>query len=265
MREVYGLMGLTFKLRLSTRPEKFMGQIETWDRAEAKLREALDDFAKSEGGVPWELNPGDGAFYGPKIDIAICDCLNREWQCATIQLDFMQPQNFNLEYMTAEGAHQEEKEEKAAAPATAKVKAKAPQAVADSAQAGQASATGGDRESRKEKAKALTPGCARPVMIHRAMAGSIERFTAILTEHFAGKWPFWLSPRQILVIPVGKGFLRYAEEVQSIFKKQKMYVDVDSSANTLQKKIRTGQLSQYNFIFGQLPALHSMPWPANLL
>lgn len=83
LREMYGMLGLTFKLRLSTRPENFMGHIETWDKAEDNLREALDEFAKSEGGVPWELNPGDGAFYGPKIDIAIMDCLNREWQCAT--------------------------------------------------------------------------------------------------------------------------------------------------------------------------------------
>jgi threonyl-tRNA synthetase len=109
-----------------------------------------------------------------------------------------------------------------------------------------------DPNAKKERViKPLTPGCARPVMIHRAIAGSIERFTGILTEHFAGKWPFWLSPRQILVIPVGVGFYEYAKEVQSIFKDQRMYVDVDLSGNTLQKKIRTGQLAQYNFIFGE--------------
>ncbi|KIN00956.1 hypothetical protein OIDMADRAFT_103659 [Oidiodendron maius Zn] len=198
LRAVYGLFGFTFKLNLSTRPEKYMGKREIWDMAEAKLRDALDDFAKTPEGTPWELNEGDGAFYGPKIDITIRDCLNREWQCATIQLDFQLPQNFGLEYMTSEP---------------------------------------------------LTPGCARPVMIHRAIAGSFERFTGILMEHFAGKWPFWLSPRQILVIPVGVGYFKYAEEVQKIFKAQQMYVDVDLSGNTLQKKIRTGQLAQYNFIF----------------
>jgi threonyl-tRNA synthetase len=89
-------------------------------------------------------------------------------------------------------------------------------------------------------------------MIHRAIAGSVERFTGILIEHFAGKWPFWLSPRLILVIPVGVGYYKYAEEVQQIFRAQQMYVDVDLSGNTLQKKIRTGQLAQYNFIFGKL-------------
>jgi threonyl-tRNA synthetase len=109
------------------------------------------------------------------------------------------------------------------------------------------------KESKKAKSKALTPGCARPVMIHRAMAGSIERFVAVLIEHFGGKWPFWLSPRQILVVPVGVGFYDYARKVQSIFHEQHMFVDVDLSGNTLQKKIRTGQLAQYNFIFGNIP------------
>ena len=88
-------------------------------------------------------------------------------------------------------------------------------------------------------------------MIHRAMAGSIERFTAILCEHYAGKWPFWLSPRQILIVPVGVGFYDYAQEVQKIFHAAGIFIDVDLSGNTLQKKIRTGQLSQYNFIFGE--------------
>ncbi|KAI1338090.1 threonyl-tRNA synthetase [Xylariaceae sp. FL0016] len=255
LHEMYGLLGMTFKLKLSTRPEKFMGKIETWDRAEAMLRESLDEFAATEGGVPWTLNEGDGAFYGPKIDITIVDCLNRDWQCATIQLDFMQPENFGLEYMT--GA--EAKESEAAEPAGPKVKVKNPQAVIDSANAakekakvastGSESKDGAEGAKKERVIKPLAAGCARPVMIHRAMAGSIERFTAILVEHFAGKWPFWLSPRQILVIPVGVGFMPYAEEVAAIFKKEKMYVDVDLSGNTLQKKIRTGQLAQYNFIF----------------
>lgn len=113
------------------------------------------------------------------------------------------------------------------------------------------------------KIKPLTAGCARPVMIHRAMAGSIERFTGILTEHFAGRWPFWLSPRQIMIVPVGVGFYPYAEEVQAIFKKEKMYVDIDLSGNTLQKKIRNAQLAQYNFIFGQFSKFEF--WYAHLL
>ncbi|KAJ1325573.1 threonyl-tRNA synthetase [Microdochium nivale] len=228
LREVYGLLGLTFKLKLSTRPEKYMGEIATWDRAEDMLRQSLDEFASSQGGVPWTLNPGDGAFYGPKIDITLVDCLGRDFQCATIQLDFMQPQNFGLEYMTSEGTTKPREE------------APAPQETSAAAKDGKVAAP---------KIKPLTPGCARPVMIHRAMAGSIERFTGILTEHFAGRWPFWLSPRQIMIVPVGVGFYPYAEEVQAIFKKEKMYVDLDVSGNTLQKKIRNAQLAQYNFIF----------------
>lgn len=238
---VYGLLGFTFKMNLSTRPEKYMGKREIWDMAEAKLRDALDDFAKTPEGTPWVLNEGDGAFYGPKIDISIRDCLNREWQCATIQLDFQLPQNFGLEYMTSEVAVKpKEAIEESAKPH--------PEEVPKITEATDAAGA----EGKKERViKPLTPGCARPVMIHRAIAGSFERFTGILIEHFAGKWPFWLSPRQILVIPVGVGYFKYAEEVQKIFKAQQMYVDVDLSGNTLQKKIRTGQLAQYNFIFGK--------------
>lgn len=239
MKSFYGMLGLTFKLKLSTRPEKYMGEIETWDRAEARLKEALDEFVTATGGT-WELNEGDGAFYGPKIDIAVLDCLNRPWQCATIQLDFQQPINFSLEYMTADA--QVKQDEDKAAPKAAK-----PEAPKEEEEAPK------EGEEKKKKAllvkKPLTAGCARPVMIHRAMAGSIERFTAILAEHFAGKWPFWMSPRQVMVIPVGMGFLDYAKEVASTLKKEKIHVDVDSSGNTLQKKIRSAQLAQYNFIF----------------
>jgi threonyl-tRNA synthetase len=212
MRKFYGILGLTFKLKLSTRPDKYMGEISTWDSAEARLKEALDEFASS-GGVSWELNAGDGAFYGPKIDIAVLDCLNRPWQCATIQLDFQQPINFSLEYQTAETVQAiHEKEKAAPAPAP-----KEPAADEDK-----------DKKDGKKKPllvkKPLSQGCARPVMIHRAMAGSIERFTAILCEHFAGKWPLWLSPRQVIIIPVGMGFLDYAKEVAKLLKKEHFYV-----------------------------------------
>lgn len=200
-----------------------MGDIKTWDIAESKLKDALNSFTASGGGQ-WELNEGDGAFYGPKIDITISDALRRDWQCATIQLDFQLPQNFELEYMTAEIA--------------AKPKAAA---TNDSPTDGSAVTP-----------KVLGPGRARPVMVHRAIVGSFERFMAILTEHFAGKWPFWISPRQILVIPVMPAVNDYVEEVQRLFKAQKMHVDIDLSGNTMQKKIRTGQLQQYNFIFGKV-------------
>ncbi|KAI1263314.1 threonyl-tRNA synthetase [Xylariaceae sp. FL1019] len=243
LREMYGLLGFSFKLHLSSRPDKYMGELETWNNAERMLKEALDEFAGGPGGVPWALNEGDGAFYGPKIDIKILDCLNREWQCATIQLDFQGPENFGLEYVTAESPATKAKSAEATSkPAEAEVEAKAIESdKADIA----------DKKDTKVKRviKPLTTGCARPVIIHRAMAGSIERFMGILIEHFAGKWPFWLSPRQVMVIPVGMGFLAYAQEVKQALKKAKIFVDIDTSGNTLQKKVRTAQLAQYNFIF----------------
>ncbi|KAL1623980.1 threonyl-tRNA synthetase [Neofusicoccum ribis] len=238
LQTVYGKFGFTFKMKLSTRPEGFLGEIETWDIAEAKLKAALDKFT-AQGGEKWELNPGDGAFYGPKIDITISDALKRDHQCATIQLDFQLPQQFNLEYMSAEKAEKP----KEAAPA----KTEAPKAEAPKAE------TPAEGEAKKEVMEAarkpVTPGCARPVMIHRAIYGSFERFIAILTEHFAGKWPFWLSPRQILIVPVMPAVNDYVHELQGIFRAKGMHVDVDVSGNTMQKKIRTGQLQQYNFIF----------------
>lgn len=214
MDEVYSLFGFPFKLKLSTRPEGYMGTLAEWDAAEAQLKEALTSFR----GEDWELNEGDGAFYGPKIDITISDALKREYQCATIQLDFQGPQNFKLEYRTGENID--------------------------------AAAKDGAEQKEKDP-KALAPGMARPVMIHRAIVGSFERFIAILCEHFAGKWPFWLSPRQIMVIPVMKGVEDYVKEIQQTFHKARMYIDTDLSGNTLPKKIRSAQLAQYNFIFGK--------------
>ena len=197
--------------------------------AEAKLKDALDRFT-AVGGGQWELNEGDGAFYGPKIDITISDALKRDHQCATIQLDFQLPQNFELEYMTAETSVKS----KASEPTEPSENPKHPFAAP----------------------KMPGPGRARPVMIHRAIIGSFERFMAILTEHFAGKWPFWLSPRQILVIPVMPTVNDYVEEVQKLFRAYKMHADIDISGNTMQKKIRTGQLQQYNFIFGKSFVIH---------
>ncbi|KAL9635342.1 MAG: hypothetical protein Q9164_003523 [Protoblastenia rupestris] len=218
---VYGLFGFPFKLKLSTRPEKYLGDIETWNTAEAKLKSALDAFSAGGNGQ-WELNEGDGAFYGPKIDIEISDALKRDFQCATIQLDFQLPQNFELEYMTAEAAGKSKD-------------------IAEPASNGDATTAG--------KPKLPGSGRARPVMVHRAIIGSFERFMAILTEHFAGKWPFWLSPRQILVIPVTPAVNDYVEEVQTILRANKLLADTDISGNTMKKKILTGQLQQYNFIF----------------
>ena len=171
-----------------------MGDIETWNEAEDQLRRALTRFK----GDDWTVNPGDGAFYGPKIDITISDALKRELQCATIQLDYQAPINFNMSYSTD---------------------------------------TAG--------------GTARPVVIHRAIMGSFERFTGILTEHFGGKWPFWLSPRQILIVPVSSRQDDYADELRRMLVADKFHVDVDVRDHTLNKKIRCGQQAQYNFIFGE--------------
>ncbi|KAJ5544766.1 hypothetical protein N7535_006848 [Penicillium sp. DV-2018c] len=206
LQSIYGLFGFTFKLKLSTRPEKYMGALETWDYAEDQLKQALIKFK----GNDWTINEGDGAFYGPKIDITIADALQREFQCATIQLDYQAPINFKLEYMTNEQAQT------------------SPEAT---------------------KEGELAPGRARPVVIHRAIIGSFERFLGILTEHFGGKWPFWISPRQILIVPVMPAANDYVEELQQILRGDKLNVDIDISGNTMQKKIRTGQLAQYNFIF----------------
>ena len=251
LQAVYGLFGFTFRMKLSTMPENHLGDVATWERAEAQLTKALDDF-KEQTGTNWELNPADGAFYGPKIDITISDALKREFQCATIQLDFQLPQQFNLEYRTEEQAPavtkpevNGEKEAPKAADGDPNAEEKlairsAPPAEPDSSAAPKSSAA-----YRKE----LTPGCARPVMIHRAIAGSFERFIAILCEHFGGKWPFWLSPRQILIVPVMPAVNDYVFELQELFRSKRFHVDVDTSGNTMQKKIRTGQLAQYNFIF----------------
>ncbi|RKP06595.1 tars protein [Thamnocephalis sphaerospora] len=196
MRKVYGILGFTFRLKLSTRPDKYLGEIETWDKAEKMLANAMDTF-----GEPWSVDPGDGAFYGPKIDITIADALNRKHQCATFQLDFQLPERFNLQFRTAER-----------------------------------DADGGVAYQR-------------PVIIHRAIYGSVERTIAILTEHFAGKWPFWLSPRQIMVVPVTGTFYEYAEQVRQACHDAGFYADADLGENTMNKKIRNAEIAQYNFIF----------------
>jgi threonyl-tRNA synthetase len=262
LREMYGLLGFKYTMKLSTRPEKFMGEIETWDRAEKILKQSLDDFSTQPGGVGWSLNSGDGAFYGPKIDIKIFDSMNREWQCATVQLDFVQPVNFNLSYVTGEAPKKDDTTLEAhnsheCRPTGLKQFETSVPVTVNEDVVPTATITGTDpsHDGRVlhggKLSSAPPPGHARPVMIHRAMAGSIERFMGILCEHFAGKWPFWLSPRQIMVIPVGRGFYDYAEEVRDLFQAHQMYIDVDLSGNTLLKKIALAQAesSRYNFTF----------------
>lgn len=190
LNHVYGIFGFTFDLVLSTRPEKFLGEIEVWNEAEKALSESLNEF-----GAKWGLNPGDGAFYGPKIDITIKDALKRAHQCGTIQLDFQLPIRFNLNYI-------------------------------------------GDEGEKK-----------RPVMIHRAILGSVERMIAILTENCAGKWPFWLSPRQIMVVPVGPTLDDYSNIVRDRLHAAGFMAESDTDAgDTMNKKIRNAQLAQFNFI-----------------
>lgn len=206
MNHVYGIFGFEFHLKLSTRPENFIGDVKVWDYAEKKLEEALNAFCESKG-ISWELNPGDGAFYGPKIDIVISDALRRKHQCATIQLDFVQPERFNLQYRT-------------------------------------------ENTSAEET-------FARPVIIHRAILGSVERMMGILIEHFAGKFPFWLSPRQVSIIPVAAAFNEYAQKICRLLVENGIYADADLSDSTLNKKIRNSELAQYNFIFGKFNCIFS--------
>uniref|UniRef100_A0AAY4DBK6 threonine--tRNA ligase n=1 Tax=Denticeps clupeoides TaxID=299321 RepID=A0AAY4DBK6_9TELE len=184
LRCVYDVFGFSFQLHLSTRPEKFLGDVAVWDQAEkVQLENSLNEF-----GEPWKLNPGDGAFYGPKIDIQIKDAIGRYHQCATIQLDFQLPIRFNLTFVG-------------------------------------------------------------PVIIHRAILGSVERMIAILTENYAGKWPLWLSPRQVMLVPVNPSLEEYAKKLCKQFVEAGFMADADlDSSCLLNKKIRNAQLAQYNFI-----------------
>jgi threonyl-tRNA synthetase len=216
MDSVYQTFGLSYEANLSTRPEGFLGEIQLWDKAEAALSSALDAFGK-----PWALNPGDGAFYGPKIDITVFDALKRKFQCATVQLDFQLPIRFNLQYVT----------DKPGAGAAGTSEDPAPAAAAVQGESG---LENGSRQ--------------RPVIIHRACLGSVERMLGILTEHYAGKWPLWLSPRQVMVVPVGSAFVPFAAEVRARLRREHMHVDVDASDRKMQKKVREAQLEQYNYI-----------------
>ena len=191
LKTVYTTFGFTYSLKLSTRPEKFLGDIEVWDKAEKMMEESLN-----ESGLDWKLNPADGAFYGPKIDITLMDALRRQHQCATIQLDFQLPIRFNLNYVD-------------------------------------------DKGEKK-----------RPVIVHRAVLGSVERMFAVLLESCAGKWPFWISPRQVMIVPVAGPFNEYANKLRQDLRSCGYMCDTDvDDSNTMNKKVRNAQLAQYNFIF----------------
>jgi len=182
------------KLFLATRPKDFMGEAAAWDHAEAAIRRVLEST-----GMPFEVDEGGGAFYGPKIDLKIRDAIGREWQCTTFQLDYQMPERFEMEYVASDG-------------------------------------------SRK-----------RPVMIHRALLGSIERFIAVLIEHFAGAFPMWLSPVQARVISVSEKAEAYAREVESVLLGAGLRADADLSADKLNAKIRHAQLEKipYMLVVGE--------------
>ncbi len=177
--EYYRQFGFEYKVELSTRPDDSMGSDEDWERAEAGLREALEKM-----GADYILNEGDGAFYGPKIDFHLNDCLGRTWQCGTIQLDFQLPQNFDLEYTASDGTKQ------------------------------------------------------RPIMIHRAGFGSFERFIGMLTEQYAGKFPVWLAPCQVKVLPVSEKTRAYAQEVGAALRAAGVRAVVDMRDEKIGYKIR---------------------------
>ena len=186
---LYSTFGFKYSLELSTRPDDFMGEIKDWDFAEDQLKAALE-----ERGMKYELNPGDGAFYGPKIDFHLEDAAGRTWQCGTIQLDFQLPQNFDLTYIDENGEKQ------------------------------------------------------RPVMLHRALLGSVERFIGVLTEHFAGRFPLWLNPEQVVIIPVSDKFLDTAEDLEKQIKDAGFRVSVDKRSEGVGYKIRQAQLMRANYM-----------------
>ena len=195
-KQLYSVFGLEYKLTLSTRPEEdFMGEIETWDKAENDLRKVLDEIC-GEGN--YQVNEGDGAFYGPKIDIKMKDCLGREWQMGTVQLDFQLPQRFNLHYI--------------------------------------------DKDGNKKT----------PIMVHRALFGSFDRFIGIITEHFAGAFPTWLAPVQVRILPIADSHKEYAEKLREKLEEYDIRVELDEREEKIGYKIREAQLQKipYMLIIG---------------
>ncbi|NWO22073.1 threonine--tRNA ligase [Oribacterium sp. oral taxon 102] len=179
--EIYKTFGITYRAELSTRPDDFMGDIALWNDAEAALRRILD---KKYGEGNYEVNEGDGAFYGPKIDLQIKDALGREWQCGTVQLDFQLPRNFELKYTAQDGSEQ------------------------------------------------------TPVVIHRAIFGSLERFIGILIENFKGAFPFWLSPYQVGIVPIRPEHNDYARKVAGKLAAYRIRTEADYSDNNMKEKIK---------------------------
>lgn len=193
VRDVMGIFQFTYEMELSTRPEKSIGTDEDWERATAALRTVLD-----KNHIPYDINEGDGAFYGPKIDVKLKDCLGRSWQCATIQCDFALPDRFDLSYIGEDGAKH------------------------------------------------------RPVMLHRVILGSIERFLGVLIEHYAGAFPTWLSPVQAIVLPIADRHFPYGEEVFKQLIDNDIRAEIDLRNESLRLKIREAQLQKtpYMLVIG---------------
>jgi threonyl-tRNA synthetase len=193
----YKIFGFEYHVELSTRPENSMGSDELWEKATNALRSALE---KKE--LPYKVNEGDGAFYGPKIDFHLKDSIGRTWQCGTIQLDFQMPERFDLTYIGPDGEKH------------------------------------------------------RPVMIHRVIFGSIERFIGILIEHYAGAFPVWLSPVQVRVLPISEKHLGYAREVKAKLEEADIRVELDERNEKIGYKIREAQVQKlpYMLIVGDKEA-----------
>ncbi|HMD35883.1 MAG TPA: threonine--tRNA ligase [Vicinamibacterales bacterium] len=189
VQDVYGDFGLEYTAKLSTMPEEHLGEEATWRHAERQLKEAME-----RTGLAFAINDGDGAFYGPKIDFDITDAIGRKWQCATIQLDYMQPENFDLKYIGADNAEH------------------------------------------------------RPVVIHRAIVGSFERFIALLVEHYAGAFPLWLAPVQSIVLPISDRHLPYAAAVRDKLAAAGLRVELDDRQEKIGYKIREAQLQKISYM-----------------
>ena len=189
VQRVYGDFGLKPEMKLSTRPPEFLGTVDAWNHAESELKRALE-----AAGEPYTINDGDGAFYGPKIDFDVTDVIGRKWQCATIQLDYMQAERFDLKYIGPDNAEH------------------------------------------------------RPVIIHRAIYGSFERFIALLIEHFAGAWPLWLAPVQVVVLPIADRHLEYGREVQDRLVGVGFRVELDERQEKIGYKIREAQLQKVPYM-----------------
>lgn len=189
VKRFYSIFDLEYSFRLGTRPEKFMGDIKTWDKAEKTLK-----FILKESGKKYTILEGDGTFYGPKIDILMKDSLGREWQMGTIQLDFQMPKRFDLKYTDAKGKQR------------------------------------------------------TPIVIHRVIYGSLERFIGILIEHFAGALPLWLAPEQVWIIPIGSGHEKYAREINLQLTTNNLRTKVKDENETISKKIREGEIQKIPYL-----------------